>query len=278
MRADPVAPTRRGSTTWSPRSRWPTRRCWSTAACGGARRAARLGGRPRAGARPGDRAHRPAGRGQQGGPGRAGHPRDRQAVRRGAAARCRRSSTPATSSWARAAGCTARPCPARCRTSSCSPSASRSARSAVITAGNFPVAVPSWYLVPALLCGNTVVWKPAEYAAAVARRVLRAVRRGGGLPAGVLQHRARRRPDHVRRAWSRPWTRGWSTRSASPARPRSARGSASSPAGTCRRPAWSWAARTRWWSRPTPTSTSPSRARCSPASAPPGSAAPRSAR
>src|SRR5207302_6062091 len=38
----------------------------------------------------------------------------------------------------------------------------------VITAGNFPVAVPSWYLVPALLCGNAVTWKPAEYAAACA--------------------------------------------------------------------------------------------------------------
>ena len=40
----------------------------------------------------------------------------------------------------------------------------------VITAGNFPVAVPSWYLVPALLAGNAVVWKPAEYAAATAER------------------------------------------------------------------------------------------------------------
>ena len=39
---------------------------------------------------------------------------------------------------------------------------------AIITAGNFPVAVPSWYIVPALLCGNTVVWKPAEYTPAVA--------------------------------------------------------------------------------------------------------------
>jgi aldehyde dehydrogenase (NAD+) len=29
---------------------------------------------------------------------------------------------------------------------------------AVITAGNFPVAVPAWYIVPALLAGNTVVW------------------------------------------------------------------------------------------------------------------------
>jgi acyl-CoA reductase-like NAD-dependent aldehyde dehydrogenase len=39
---------------------------------------------------------------------------------------------------------------------------------AVITAGNFPVAVPSWYIIPALLCGNTVIWKPAEYSAASA--------------------------------------------------------------------------------------------------------------
>ena len=38
--------------------------------------------------------------------------------------------------------------------------------SVIITAGNFPMAVPSWYIVPALLCGNTVLWKPAEYAAA----------------------------------------------------------------------------------------------------------------
>ena len=37
-----------------------------------------------------------------------------------------------------------------------------------MTAGNFPVAVPSWYLVPALLCGNAVVWKPAEYTPATA--------------------------------------------------------------------------------------------------------------
>ncbi len=31
-----------------------------------------------------------------------------------------------------------------------------------ITAGNFPVAVPSWYFIPALVCGNTCVWKPSE--------------------------------------------------------------------------------------------------------------------
>jgi aldehyde dehydrogenase (NAD+) len=55
----------------------------------------------------------------------------------------------------------------------------------VITAGNFPVAVPSWYLVPALLAGNTVVWKPAEYAAASAL-ALAELFVAGGLPPGVL--------------------------------------------------------------------------------------------
>ena len=30
--------------------------------------------------------------------------------------------------------------------------------SVVVTPGNCPSAVPSWYLVPALLCGNAVVW------------------------------------------------------------------------------------------------------------------------
>jgi aldehyde dehydrogenase (NAD+) len=57
---------------------------------------------------------------------------------------------------------------------------------AVITAGNFPVAVPSWYIVPALLCGNAVVWKPAEYSAAAAAAFHELFCRGGGLPAGVF--------------------------------------------------------------------------------------------
>lgn len=50
---------------------------------------------------------------------------------------------------------------------------------AIITAGNFPVAVPSWYLVPALLCGNTVTWKPAEYAAASADAFARLIQHAG---------------------------------------------------------------------------------------------------
>src|ERR671931_2750717 len=57
---------------------------------------------------------------------------------------------------------------------------------AIVTAGNFPVAVPSWYIVPALLCGNTVVWKPAEYSAAAADAFHKLFCRGGGLPPGVF--------------------------------------------------------------------------------------------
>ncbi|WP_261559382.1 aldehyde dehydrogenase family protein [Frankia tisae] len=55
----------------------------------------------------------------------------------------------------------------------------------VITAGNFPVAVPSWYLVPALLAGNTVVWKPAEYAAACAQAMVELLA-AAGVPAGAV--------------------------------------------------------------------------------------------
>ncbi len=57
---------------------------------------------------------------------------------------------------------------------------------AIITAGNFPVAVPSWYLIPALLCGNACVWKPAEYASATAAALTELFVRGG-LPEDVLR-------------------------------------------------------------------------------------------
>ena len=57
---------------------------------------------------------------------------------------------------------------------------------AIVTAGNFPVAVPSWYIVPALLCGNTVVWKPAEYTPATAEAFARLILHAG-FPAGTFQ-------------------------------------------------------------------------------------------
>ena len=56
---------------------------------------------------------------------------------------------------------------------------------AIITAGNFPVAVPSWYMIPALTCGNAVVWKPAEYSPAIGDALAKLFI-AGGLPDGVL--------------------------------------------------------------------------------------------
>src|SRR5687768_3244827 len=56
---------------------------------------------------------------------------------------------------------------------------------AIVTAGNFPVAVPAWYLVPAILCGNAVVWKPAEYAPALGDAMVK-IFHAGGVPGGVL--------------------------------------------------------------------------------------------
>ena len=56
---------------------------------------------------------------------------------------------------------------------------------ACITAGNFPVAVPSWYFVPALLCGNTCVWKPAEDASLTAYYLTQLLYKAG-LPDGVF--------------------------------------------------------------------------------------------
>jgi alpha-ketoglutaric semialdehyde dehydrogenase len=55
----------------------------------------------------------------------------------------------------------------------------------IVTAGNFPVAVPSWYLVPALLCGNAAVWKPAEYAPATSEALAQLFLHAG-FPRGVF--------------------------------------------------------------------------------------------
>jgi alpha-ketoglutaric semialdehyde dehydrogenase len=56
----------------------------------------------------------------------------------------------------------------------------------IITAANFPAAVPSWYFIPALLTGNTVVWKPAEQAGAIAMAITELLH-AGGVPKDVLR-------------------------------------------------------------------------------------------
>ena len=55
----------------------------------------------------------------------------------------------------------------------------------IITAGNFPIAVPSWKIIPALLTGNTVVWKPSDDSPALSYVFARLFEEAG-LPAGAL--------------------------------------------------------------------------------------------
>src|SRR5580765_8057933 len=55
----------------------------------------------------------------------------------------------------------------------------------MITAWNFPIAVPSWKILPALVCGNTIVFKPAEEAPQSAVNFVQALA-DAGVPAGVL--------------------------------------------------------------------------------------------
>ncbi|HUJ32001.1 MAG TPA: aldehyde dehydrogenase family protein [Candidatus Acidoferrum sp.] len=55
----------------------------------------------------------------------------------------------------------------------------------VITPWNFPVAIPVWKIAPALVCGNTVVFKPATLTPLTAMRVV-GVFEQAGLPPGVL--------------------------------------------------------------------------------------------
>ncbi|WP_018465841.1 aldehyde dehydrogenase family protein [Calidithermus timidus] len=55
----------------------------------------------------------------------------------------------------------------------------------MITAGNFPIAVPSWKIIPAVLTGNTVVWKPSEDSPALSYVFVRLFEEAG-LPPGVV--------------------------------------------------------------------------------------------
>lgn len=55
----------------------------------------------------------------------------------------------------------------------------------LITPWNFPVAIPVWKISPALVCGNTVVWKPAGLTPFISRRLVE-IFAAAGLPPGVL--------------------------------------------------------------------------------------------
>ena len=56
---------------------------------------------------------------------------------------------------------------------------------AIITPWNFPIAIPAWKIAPALICGNTLVFKPASITPLSAVK-LTEVFEEAGLPPGVL--------------------------------------------------------------------------------------------
>ncbi|MBA2360341.1 MAG: aldehyde dehydrogenase family protein [Actinobacteria bacterium] len=55
----------------------------------------------------------------------------------------------------------------------------------VITPWNFPVAIPSWKMLPALVCGNTVVFKPATDTPLLGERFVELLTEAG-VPPGVV--------------------------------------------------------------------------------------------
>ena len=55
----------------------------------------------------------------------------------------------------------------------------------IITAWNFPIAVPSWKILPALACGNTIVFKPSDDSPHSAN-IFAEILEEAGLPSGVF--------------------------------------------------------------------------------------------
>ena len=55
----------------------------------------------------------------------------------------------------------------------------------IITPWNFPMAIPSWKIIPALVCGNTVVFKPASQTPLSASNFVK-VLEDAGIPPGVV--------------------------------------------------------------------------------------------
>jgi len=55
----------------------------------------------------------------------------------------------------------------------------------VITPWNFPIAIPSWKIAPALVCGNTVVFKPASDTPRLGERFVELLVEAG-IPSGVV--------------------------------------------------------------------------------------------
>ncbi len=57
----------------------------------------------------------------------------------------------------------------------------------LVTPWNFPIAIPAWKLAPALICGNTVILKPASASPLSAWRIVEACHEAG-IPKGVVNY------------------------------------------------------------------------------------------
>ncbi len=86
----------------------------------------------------------------------------------------------------------------------------------MIAPWNFPMAIPSWKLLPALVCGNTCVIKPAQDTPLSTFNLVRALT-DAGLPKGVVNVVTGFGPRPARRCWTIPK----SARFLSPDRPQS---------------------------------------------------------
>jgi aldehyde dehydrogenase (NAD+) len=138
---------------------------------------------------------------------------------------------------------------------------------AVITPWNFPIAVPSWKILPAFVLGNTVVWKPSSDTPVCAAKFVEAFVEAG-LPAGA-QSRVRQgreigdalvRHRDVRLVTFTARTMSYIAYPSQPPKPANAA-------------RWRWAARTRSSCSTTPTSRSRSMASCGARLAPVANAA-----
>ncbi len=56
---------------------------------------------------------------------------------------------------------------------------------AAITPWNFPIAIPAWKMFPALVCGNTVIWKPASDTPVLGVKMME-IYEEAGFPPGVV--------------------------------------------------------------------------------------------
>ncbi len=57
----------------------------------------------------------------------------------------------------------------------------------LVTPWNFPIAIPAWKMAPALICGNTIIVKPASVSPLCAWRIVEACHEAG-IPKGVVNY------------------------------------------------------------------------------------------